>query len=97
MVLLGVGPATAQGPPHDCFPAREVEWALFRNYGERLVLRLLTDSGDMLLMFSDGEFDDEGSSWTVLHVRGDGMLCQVNSGTFWERISRRAPRQEIET
>ena len=53
---------------------------LLRNYGERPVLRLIDDNGSLSLLF----VDRAGVSWTAFEVRANGLLCQLNSGTFWE-------------
>ena len=57
---------------------------LQRNYGERPVLRLIDDNGSMSLLF----VDRAGVSWTAFEVRPNGLLCQINNGSFWELIER---------
>ncbi len=79
-LLLGVrAPASAQSV---CTTHAEVTKQLESRHSESQVGIGLASTGQVLEVFSTGD----GSSWTIVMTRPDGMSCLVAAGEAWEQI-----------
>ncbi len=81
-LLLGVrAPASAQSV---CTTHAEVTKQLESRHSESPVGIGLASTGQVLEVFTTGD----GSSWTIVMTRPDGMSCLVASGDSWENLPR---------
>ena len=81
-LLLGVrAQASAQTV---CTTHAEVTKHLDRRYAEAPVGIGLASNGGVIEVFSSGD----GSTWTIVITKPDGMSCVVASGEAWENLPR---------
>ncbi len=79
-LLLGVrAPASAQSV---CTTHAEVTKQLESRHSESQVGIGLASTGQVFEVFTTGD----GSSWTIVMTRPDGMSCLVAAGEAWEQI-----------
>ncbi len=80
-LLLGVrAPASAQSL---CTTHAEVTKQLESRHSESRVGIGLASTGQVLEVFTTGD----GSSWTIVMTRPDGMSCLVAAGEAWESVA----------
>jgi len=78
LFLLGAS-ATANAQNSPCGPREAVATALEQGFGEERVSHGVLDSGALLELWAA----HDGSTWTLLAVRPDGVACVVATGNSW--------------
>ena len=77
LLLAVTTAANAQNPP--CGPRDALATALERGFGEQRLSHGVLDSGALLELWTA----QDGSTWTLLTVRPDGIACVVATGNSW--------------
>ncbi len=83
-LLLGAvaisSPAAAEQPPAACGPHTEVIKALGDKFHETQSATALTSAGTLLEVLTASD----GSTWTIIVSRPDGLSCVVAAGQNWQ-------------
>jgi len=90
-LLLGAvaiaSPAAAEQPPGACGPHTEVIKALGDKFHETQSATALTSAGTLLEVLTASD----GSTWTIIVSRPDGLSCVVAAGQSWQdRVNQAA-------
>ncbi|QYK42849.1 MAG: hypothetical protein KF887_07035 [Paracoccaceae bacterium] len=92
IVTLGLWLLTILWPSHaeaqaQCAPLDAVEAQLRDRYGEQLLFDGRAANGHAMAVL----VNPDGTTWTALVVRPDGIACMMASGTGWAAASPAAP------
>lgn len=71
---------TFAAQPSNCGPHADLVKALSDKFGETPSATALTDAGGLLEVLAA----DDGSTWTILLSRPDGLSCVVAAGENWQ-------------
>jgi hypothetical protein len=77
LVFAATTATNAQSPP--CGPREALATALEQGFGEQRLSHGVLDSGALLELWAA----QDGSTWTLLTVRPDGIACVVATGNSW--------------
>jgi len=89
---IAVGrPAAADQTPTACGPHTDVIKALGSRFHETQSATALTSAGTLLEVLTA----DDGSTWTIIVSRPDGLSCVVAAGQNWQDKANQAAANSI--